>query len=686
MLKRVLLAAAAVAAFAGAPAPANASFECRGTAARIDLAGTPLELYTAGGGAPCQADSSALAAGDAPGLGLDANVLRADTAPPASASARVSGLHLATAGVNADEVNAQASARCDNGRPVLEGSANASGLSVAGIDFDGDDVTQTVQDAVSGLPVGAIVHVVSGEQIRSSDTLTVRGAHITVTAPGGDVIADIVLAEARVAAADAPCAAAAAGGARVILDPADGHTLVASATPSDGATIASCTFTLDGAALAGTYDPATRECRADATGAAAGAHPVTVSVTDSAGQTAGDAGNVTFSVLDPTAQLLDRDGRTLPALATAPGSSIASCVIGVRAGSELAYTALATAYAAPRCSADLAAADYPPGEYDVRVVATNAEGATATDTRRISIAGPAVDVTQPGATAHPGDDVAATVTPADGTSLTGCSVTIDTPSGTRTPAASMVDGQCRGRIPEDITPGPAVVTVAETDSAGETGRGSRDVIVAPLASTGRPGGGAVPGAPARTLGDAYLACGTRSVALVDVAVSGKRVKLLGAARSALIGKKVELRKVGAKKVVAHATVGKDGLFSATAALPRAHGKLQRGARYQAKIGSASSASLKLTRELRFTTVKAAGGKLTVAGVATGRYGKRGAQVVLRRRVSCSKEVVAGKAKVAKGGRFRATLRLPAGTDPALYRATIKVKRSSTFTLPRAVSP
>jgi len=66
------------------------------------------------------------------------------------------------------------------------------------------------------------------------------------------------------------------------------------------------------------------------------------------------------------------------------------------------------------------------------------------------------------------------------------------------------------------------------------------------------------------IGDVYLACGSRSLALVDVAVSGKKVKLLGAAKSALIGQKVELRKVGAKKVVARATVGKDGLFSATA--------------------------------------------------------------------------------------------------------------------------
>jgi hypothetical protein len=172
-----------------------------------------------------------------------------------------------------------------------------------------------------------------------------------------------------------------------------------------------------------------------------------------------------------------------------------------------------------------------------------------------------------------------------------------------------------------------------------------------------------------------------------VAVSGKRVKLLGAARSALVGQKVELRKVGAKKVVARATVGKDGLFQATAVLPKKHGKLDRKARYQAKIGKATSAALKLTRELTFTSVKkAAGNKVTLAGKATGRFAKRGSKVTIRRRLSCTREATAGTAKVGKGGKFKVVVVLPAGVDPTLFRATIKVRRSSTFTLPRAIAP
>jgi hypothetical protein len=92
----VLLALVSLALLAPATASADPGFACRGTAVRIEPAGNPVTLFTVGGGVPCQADSSALTAADGPNLGLDANVLRADTATPSTVSSRVSGLHLAT--------------------------------------------------------------------------------------------------------------------------------------------------------------------------------------------------------------------------------------------------------------------------------------------------------------------------------------------------------------------------------------------------------------------------------------------------------------------------------------------------------------------------------------------------------------------------------------------------------------
>ncbi len=249
---------------------------------------------------------------------------------------------------------------------------------------------------------------------------------------------------------------------------------------------------------------------------------------------------------------------------------MASCTIGVRAPSQLAYTDLPSEATLTGCTAAIDAADYPPGSYETRAVVSNAEGATATDTGRIEIPGPAINIAQPGSSAHPGDGVVAEITPDDGTSLTGCSVEVETAGVTRMPAATLSGGTCTSAIPSDLAPGAATVTVRATDSAGETGRSSRDLTVLPIAST------ASPAAPKR-LGDVYLACGSRSVALVDVAVSGKRVKLLGAARSALIGRTVELRKVGARKVVARATVGKDGVFRATAPVEHLHAPARGGA-------------------------------------------------------------------------------------------------------------
>ncbi len=149
MLRRVLLALVALTFFAPSTASADPGFACRGTGARIELAGNPQTLFTAGGGVPCQSDSSALTAADGPSPGLDANVLRADTATRSTASARVSGLHLASLSLRADEVNATATARCVGGEPVLEGTANASGLSVAGLNIAGDDATRPATPAAS---------------------------------------------------------------------------------------------------------------------------------------------------------------------------------------------------------------------------------------------------------------------------------------------------------------------------------------------------------------------------------------------------------------------------------------------------------------------------------------------------------------------------------------------------------
>ena len=63
----------------------------------------------------------------------------------------------------------------------------------------------------------------------------------------------------------------------------------------------------------------------------------------------------------------------------------------------------------------------------------------------------------------------------------------------------------------------------------------------------------------------------RKLVLVDVLKEGGHVKLLGAANRDYVGKKVAIRLRRGDKVVAHATVRKDGSFETTAPLPPTRG-------------------------------------------------------------------------------------------------------------------
>src|ERR1044071_7332699 len=62
VLRRVLLALVALALIAPATASADPGFSCRGTGARIELAGNPQTWFVAGGGGPRPAHSLRLAA------------------------------------------------------------------------------------------------------------------------------------------------------------------------------------------------------------------------------------------------------------------------------------------------------------------------------------------------------------------------------------------------------------------------------------------------------------------------------------------------------------------------------------------------------------------------------------------------------------------------------------------------
>jgi hypothetical protein len=140
-------------------------------------------------------------------------------------------------------------------------------------------------------------------------------------------------------------------------------------------------------------------------------------------------------------------------------------------------------------------------------------------------------------------------------------------------------------------------------------------------------------------------------------------------------------------------VGPDGRFAATAKLPGRRLRRSNRARYEARVGGERSLALKLERRMIVSRVKAAGGKVTIAGRVTGPLASRARDrtIELQQRRSCSKAELIARVKPDRRGRFRVTVDAPEGERAAVYRLRTRVRRTAssvklyrTYTLPRAV--
>lgn len=207
--------------------------------------------------------------------------------------------------------------------------------------------------------------------------------------------------------------------------------------------------------------------------------------------------------------------------------------------------------------------------------------------------------------------------------------------------------------------------------------------------------GAVAG---QSVADQLLACSDRKLILVDVLKEGGHVKLLGAANRAYVGKKVAIRLRRGDKVVAHATVKKDGSFETTAPLPAravmaSHTKANT-LRYRAEIGKEKSLPLKLQRRLVVSSLKSSADGKTVK--ITGRVVRPlttpVSDVRVVRRVSCHKVVLVKRFKPRSDGTFSISVPAPKGQSAAVYRLATSVREKAsnprsypTFTLPRGVA-
>jgi hypothetical protein len=204
------------------------------------------------------------------------------------------------------------------------------------------------------------------------------------------------------------------------------------------------------------------------------------------------------------------------------------------------------------------------------------------------------------------------------------------------------------------------------------------------------------GVAGQSVADQLLACSDRKLVLVDVLKQDGHVKLLGAANRGYVGQQVAIRLRATGKVVAHATVRKDGSFQTTAPLPArayfaSHAKAN-SVRYRAEIGKELSLPLKLERRLIVSSLTSEDGKVTIAGRVVRPLTTPVATIRLVRRVSCHKVVLVKRFKPRADGTFKVTVKAPAGQAAAVYRMATSVREKAgnprsypTFTLPRGVA-
>jgi len=209
-----------------------------------------------------------------------------------------------------------------------------------------------------------------------------------------------------------------------------------------------------------------------------------------------------------------------------------------------------------------------------------------------------------------------------------------------------------------------------------------------VAATGVDCAPAAPVAPASQLA---IECAKRPVTLVDVAQRKEHVSLLGAVAKQHVGRSVSIVFAATGEKVATAVVRPDGFFRAKAPLPPAAMRSSNDARYLAVLDGHKSLALKLQRRMRISKLSNRGERILMIGKITGPL-VPGQEIVIRRRESCTKDVIVKRFTPTRAGTWKAWLPAPTEGQAAVYRATTQVfgadeteKRFPTFTLPGYVS-
>ena len=191
---------------------------------------------------------------------------------------------------------------------------------------------------------------------------------------------------------------------------------------------------------------------------------------------------------------------------------------------------------------------------------------------------------------------------------------------------------------------------------------------------------------------AALECTKKALTLVDVYERKGRVQLLGVADRKLAGQTADIVFEATGKVVAKAKIAADGAFRTTTALPSKKLRSGNQARYMARVGKEKSMNLKLARRMAVYEMVARDGKVLISGKVIGPLaGGSDRDIVVTRRVSCTKMEKVGTFRPESDGTFSISFKAPEDLKTAVYRLSTQVRKGSnpklfdTYTLPRAVN-
>jgi hypothetical protein len=204
-------------------AQAQPAWQCSASAVSSSLAGNPPANPVTSSGTPCVSNATGLDSLPTP-LGVPPGGLTAQTSSATTVASPVDeiaarqaigaigrvenlatqlppGSGTTTFGVRA--ANAQATAVCVAGSPVLDGSSEANGVTIGGQDVPIEQAAQQLAQQLA--PLGDAVDLKFDEQIRTASGLTVNAVHLKVLSAAGSPVIDLIAGQAHVGYAGSVC-------------------------------------------------------------------------------------------------------------------------------------------------------------------------------------------------------------------------------------------------------------------------------------------------------------------------------------------------------------------------------------------------------------------------------------------------------------------------------------------------